>query len=118
MSRGSENYRISDPMSHFRFRPEVVVQEWFTPHSKRNHRLSDENIRNCILKMRTSGFIAEKTINLEVTYSKKITSHPLILANLCELLYYKDKLDILPERFILRKGGMVRKRLPIRPFTL
>ena len=66
MSRGSENYRISDPMSHFRFRPEVVVQECLTPHSKRNHRLSDENIRNYTLKIRTSGFIAEKPINPEV----------------------------------------------------
>ena len=54
MSRGSENYRISYPISHFRFRPEVAVQEWLTAHSKRNQ-----------LKMRSFGFIAEKLIKPE-----------------------------------------------------
>ena len=75
MSRGSENYRISGPMSHFRFRTEVVVEEWLTPHSTRNHQLSDENIRNYSLKMRTSGFMTEKPIKPEVVQKGQKSPH-------------------------------------------
>ena len=50
-------------MSHFRLRPEVAVQESFNPYSIRNYRLSDEDIMNYILKMRTSSFIMKKRKN-------------------------------------------------------
>ena len=33
MIGGSEKYPNYDPMSHFRSKPEVIVEKWFTPHS-------------------------------------------------------------------------------------
>ena len=54
----AEKYHIPGPMSHFRFRAEVVVAYWRIDHSTRNDRLSHENIMNHRRKMSTSGFIA------------------------------------------------------------
>ena len=57
-------------MSHFRFRPEVVVDDKFTPHSTANGECYDESIRNYAVKIHNSGFIAGKPIKPEVSQTQ------------------------------------------------
>ena len=57
---------FSVTMSHFRLRPEVVVEEWFTPHPTRNPPLTDENMRKYTLKISISCFITDKVIKPEI----------------------------------------------------
>ena len=83
ISRRSVNYRIFGPMSHFWFRPEVIVVEWLTTHSTRNTRLSYADIRNFTLKMPTSGFITGKPIKRQRSWTHCLfaTSASSLLAN-------------------------------------
>ena len=56
-------------------KPEVAQKSPRTPHSTRNHRLSNDRIRNPPEKMSTSGFIAEKPIKPEVAQKSPQTPH-------------------------------------------
>ena len=56
-------------------KPEVAQKSRQTPHSTRNHRLSNDRISNPTEKMSTSGFIPEKPIKPEVAQKSRQTPH-------------------------------------------
>ena len=51
----------SGPMTHFRLKPEVVLQEWLTPHSTWNTQIILRLCYSQTCKNSTSGFIGLKT---------------------------------------------------------
>ena len=87
-------------MTHFRLKPEVVLQKWLTPHSTRNTRLYQVWSRSQTRRVSTSGFIGEKPVE-----NRKLTKMAVsmlkrkvivdFLVNILITIWFRPQLPVL-----------------------